>query len=175
MPERPPTVTAYISAGSSIRPRQNLPAALEMLCESLDVTGVSTVRRTAAIGRPADPDFFNCVFEVRTALPPRTLKFQVLGGIEDRLGRYRDADPYAPRRIDLDLLLHDQTVVSRPDLTLPHPDLGRWFVRAAVLELAPRIELPGQGPLAHLDGGDEGIGEATIVTDLTDLLRSRAG
>jgi len=90
---------AYISAGSNIDPEKNLAAALDMLLARMTVTAVSTVYRTAAIGRPGDPDFLNCVFRAKTELPPREVKFGVLVPIEDSLGRVRGCDRYAPRTI----------------------------------------------------------------------------
>jgi len=62
------------------------------------------------------------------------------------LGWKRTADKYAPRPIDLDVLLHGAAVVREPDLTLPDPDiLERPFVAVPLWELAPDLALPGSG------------------------------
>src|SRR3990172_12732987 len=142
MPDRAPTVVAYISAGASIEPRRNLLAAMDMLRRRVKVTAVSTVRQTPAIGRPDDPDFWNCVFQIETSIPPRALKLEVLRAIERVIGREPNADRYAPRKIDLDLVLYGQLVADDPDLKLSHPDLSLPFVRAALLEIAPHLDLP---------------------------------
>ena len=72
-----------------------------------------------------------------------------LQAVEVRHGRER---PYhhAPRTLDLDLLLHGDSVLRTPSLTLPHPRLHlRAFVLEPLAELAPNLILPGLGPLAH--------------------------
>ena len=164
MPDRSPTVVAYISAGSSIEPRTNLLAATDMLRLQVKVKAVSTVRQTPAIGRPNDPDFWNCVFQVETSIPPRQLKLAVLHEIERAIGREPNEDRYAPRKIDLDLILYGQVVTDDPDLKLPHPDLSRPFVRAALLEIAPEFEPPGPA-------GDGELGAPLL--DFTECLRRR--
>jgi 7,8-dihydro-6-hydroxymethylpterin-pyrophosphokinase len=82
------------------------------------------------------------------------LKFEVLRRIEAALGRRRGPDKYAPRPIDLDLLLYGDSVVEEPDLVLPDPDLRtRPFLAAALQELAPGLIEPVAGfpgePLAE--------------------------
>jgi 2-amino-4-hydroxy-6-hydroxymethyldihydropteridine diphosphokinase len=73
-----------------------------------------------------------------------------LQAIELDHGRER---PYrnAPRTLDLDLLLHGDTLLSSPELTLPHPRLHeRHFVLAPLLELEPDLQHPLLGPLQAL-------------------------
>ena len=170
MPESPSNVVLYISAGSNVEPRKHLAAALDMLRDGLHVTGVSTIHQTPAIGRPRDPDFLNCVFQAETAMQPRAVKFDLLGPIEDALGRERGADRYAPRTIDLDLILYGRLIVAGPDLVLPHPDLARWFVRVGVLELSPGLEISGPGE-SSWDPAEKRTGEP--LPDFTELLRRR--
>ncbi len=70
----------------------------------------------------------------------------MLSGIDREEGRERTADRFAPRPLDLDLLLHGDTVSNAPGLPLPHPDVtGRRFVALPLLELAPDLVLPGSG------------------------------
>ena len=171
MPEQ--TVIAYISAGSSVEPRRNLENAAVMLRETVHITGVSTVYRTPAIDRPNDPDFLNCVFQISTDVLPRALTFDVLRAVEDRLGRRRLRDKYAPRRIDLDLILYGDQTIDEPDLTIPHPDLSRWFVRVPLLELSPDVCVPGAGRLRDLWPDDDERGQGSPVPDVTDSLRRR--
>ena len=147
MPDRHPLSPAYVSVGSSIEPQKNLATALELLQDRARVSAVSTVYRTPALGRPHDPDFLNCVFEIQTSLSPRALKFEVLRPVEDSLGRAHTGDKWGPRTADLDLILYGNMVIEEEDLRLPHPDLARWFVRLPLLELAPELEVPGTGRL----------------------------
>ena len=174
MPERAPLVVAYIAAGSNIEPRRNLAAAMDALRHEIDLTAVSTVYRTPAIDRPEDPDFLNCVFAAETAIGPRELKLDVLRGIEDSLGRQRGTDKYAPRRIDLDLILYGNAVIDEPDLKIPHPDISRWFVRVPLLELAGELELPTSGrKLSDLAGLDLEPRGAQPLAQFTESLRRR--
>jgi len=173
MPEQRQAVFAYIAAGSSIEASKHLDAAMTELRTAVDVTAVSTVYRTPAINRPGDPDFLNCVFQVRTTLSPRTLKFSVLHEIERRLGRIRSADRYAPRSIDLDLILLGDETCDEPDLTIPHPDLSRWFVWIPLLELSPTLSVPGLGELRKLGFVYPGQGRRHPVPHVTRLLQRR--
>ena len=137
---------AYIGVGSNVDPEQNIAAALRLLKKAVRPTAVSTFYATAALRSPGDPPFWNGVFQVETLFAPRVLKFDVLRPIEAHLGRRRPADPYAPRTIDLDLLLHENTVLNEPDLQLPSADIAqRPFVAIPLLELAPALVLPGSG------------------------------
>ena len=165
MPDKPPNVVAYISAGASIEPRSNLLTAADMLREHVNVTAVSTVCRTPAIDRSDDPDFWNCVFQIETSIEPRELKGEVLSTIERAIGRKSSADRYAPRAIDLDLVLYGQTVTDEAGLKLPHPDLARSFVRAAVLELDPARQLPEASDMGE-------CGEPLL--EFTECLRRRS-
>jgi 2-amino-4-hydroxy-6-hydroxymethyldihydropteridine diphosphokinase len=137
---------AYVGVGSNVDPEANVPAALRRLARRVRVTGSSTFYRTAALQAPGTPPFVNGVWRVETELGPRELKLEVLRSIEEELGRKRTADKYAPRPIDLDVLLHGAAVVREPDLTLPDPDiLERPFVAVPLWELAPDLALPGSG------------------------------
>ncbi|MBT3375741.1 MAG: 2-amino-4-hydroxy-6-hydroxymethyldihydropteridine diphosphokinase [Lentisphaerae bacterium] len=138
-------VCAYVAYGSNIEPEEHVFEAFELLRRAVHVTGVSTAWWTPAIDRPEDPPFVNGVWRVETALPPRPFKDDVLAWIEDRLGRVRLGDPFAPRTIDLDLILHGHRVVNAPGLRLPHPDIARAFVALPVLELNPDLLVPGTG------------------------------
>jgi len=138
-------VEVYVAVGSNIEPENNIPAALDLLRQTVEVTGVSSFYRSAALGRPGDPDFVNGAFRVRTALRPQELKEKVLRRIEAQLGRVRGADRCAPRTIDLDIALWGREVVDQPGLRIPSPDIARPFVACPLLELAPDAVLPDTG------------------------------
>jgi 2-amino-4-hydroxy-6-hydroxymethyldihydropteridine diphosphokinase len=135
----------FIGVGSNVEPEVHVPGALARLQEAIGLVRVSTFYSTPALGRPSDPPFVNGVVEVRDRLPPAPLK-QVLSRIEEAEGRRRGGDRFAPRPMDLDLLLHGDVVSSAPGLRLPHPDVThRRFVALPLLELAPDLVLPGSG------------------------------
>ncbi len=135
----------FIGVGSSVAPDTHVTRALERLDDAAALVAVSTFYRTAALERPGDPPFVNGVVEVADGMPPGDLK-ALLRGIEQTAGRRRGDDPFAPREIDLDLLLYGDAVSSAPGLRLPHPDVStRRFVALPLLELAPGLLLPGSG------------------------------
>ncbi len=135
----------FVGVGSNIDPGVHVPRAIARLHEAIGVLGVSTFYETPALERPADPPFVNGVVEVGERLAPEPLK-ALLSRIEDAEGRKRAGDRFAPRPIDLDLLLHGDAVSVAPGLPLPHPDVtGRRFVALPLLELAPDLVLPGSG------------------------------
>ncbi len=147
-----PAVIGYIGVGSNIEPEANILRALERLRADVRVTGTSTFYWTPAIDRPEQPDYLNGVWQVEASLPPREIKYDLLRRIEAELGRVRGGDKYAPRCIDLDLLLCGDHVVNDPDCRVPAPELrSRPFMVIALLELSPDLVLPDTDePLAGL-------------------------
>lgn len=140
---------AFVAAGSNIAPARNLHRAIGLLAGRLRVRGISTVYCTVPEGRPGQPPFYNCVLEIETGSPPAELKAQ-LRAIEDDLGRVRTADRYAPRTIDLDLVLYDDLVLAGGGLVLPDPRIReRPFLAVPLAELAPDLVLPGSGQLVR--------------------------
>jgi 2-amino-4-hydroxy-6-hydroxymethyldihydropteridine diphosphokinase len=153
---RPPAsvlpITAFVAVGSNIQPERHIAAALDRLRTRVRLLAVSTFYRTAPLPGPGSrasepqPDFLNGVLKIETDLEPRTLKHDVLRRTEEELGRVRVADKYAPRTLDLDLLLYGGLVSDEEGLRLPPPDLrARNFIAVPLLELAPDLVLPDTG------------------------------
>jgi dihydroneopterin aldolase/2-amino-4-hydroxy-6-hydroxymethyldihydropteridine diphosphokinase len=135
---------AFIAVGSNISPEENVRAALLALARQEQIVAVSTIYRTKPEGRPDQPDFYNCVVEIKTEKTPEALKYQVLRRIEADLGRQRTLDKFAPRTIDLDLVLYDNLVLNTDSLVLPDPEIAsRHFLARCLYELAPDLTLPG--------------------------------
>jgi 2-amino-4-hydroxy-6-hydroxymethyldihydropteridine diphosphokinase len=135
---------AFIAVGSNISPEENVRAALLALAGQEEIVAVSTIYRTKPEGRPDQPDFYNCVVEINTEKMPEALKYQVLRRIEAGLGRQRTSDKFAPRTIDLDLMLYDNLIFDTNRLVLPDPEISsRSFLAACLSELAPELTLPG--------------------------------
>lgn len=132
----------FLSLGSNIDPEGNIRKSVELLSRSMRVKAISTVCRTESIGPRPQPPFLNAVLAVETDLPPYVLKFDVLRKIETDLGRVRGADKYAPRPIDLDILVYGDLVIDEPDLTIPDPDIyTRPFLAIGLAELTPDLVL----------------------------------
>jgi 2-amino-4-hydroxy-6-hydroxymethyldihydropteridine diphosphokinase len=107
----------------------------------------SRLYRTPAWGLEQQPDFINGVVALETSLGSRGL-LDALLRIEREFGRERGGGPrWGPRTLDLDLLLHGDAIVEQAGLRLPHPHLHeRAFALVPLLEIAPDILIPGQGP-----------------------------
>lgn len=131
----PTASVALISAGSNIDPERNVVTALAILQGRARVTGSSIFYRTEPLGRPGQPAFLNGIWRIDTVLGPMQVREELLRPIEAELGRVRTLDRFAPRPIDLDLILYNDLVMEDEACRLPHPDLVRPFVRVPVLEL----------------------------------------
>jgi 2-amino-4-hydroxy-6-hydroxymethyldihydropteridine diphosphokinase len=134
---------AYVSGGSNLDAERNLVLAARALRARHPGTRFSRCYRNAAIGFDG-PDFINFVAEVPVAGTPALLKGE-LECIETQCGRTRDAPKWAPRAMDLDILLFGEVVQDVPGLKLPRPDLLRWaFMLGPLAELAPDLVHPLQ-------------------------------
>jgi dihydroneopterin aldolase/2-amino-4-hydroxy-6-hydroxymethyldihydropteridine diphosphokinase len=141
---------AFIAVGSNIEPEENIPRAIDLLARQVHLCALSTFYRTPPLAAPqphygtaSQPDFYNGIVSVETSRPPLDLKWQVLRPIEASLGRRRTSDKFAPRPIDLDLLLFGDLIYNTPDLVLPDPEIPhRPFLAIPLLELAPTLILP---------------------------------
>lgn len=137
---------AYVAVGANIRPESNIVAALDKLIRQVCVAASSTFYRTAPWGQPGQPPFSNGVWHLQTDIEPRPLKFEVLRTIEAELGRQRSADKYAPRPIDLDIIVYGELVRHEGGLTIPDPEIReRPFLALPLWELAPGLVLPDRG------------------------------
>jgi 2-amino-4-hydroxy-6-hydroxymethyldihydropteridine diphosphokinase len=148
----PEAVTAYVALGSNLDdPCTQVErgfAALAMLPRTA-LHARSRLYRTPPWGVLEQPHFVNAVARIETELSPREL-LDALLAIEARAGRLRGT-PNGPRILDLDLLLYGEVVLHAPGLTIPHPRLReRAFVLLPLADLAPGLEVPGQGRVADL-------------------------
>ncbi len=132
--------------GSNIEAERNVREALLRLARRTRITAISTFYRSRPLSRPEQPSFVNGAVELETEASPEEVKHGLLRGIEAELGRVRTADKYAPRTIDLDLLIYNDRVIRQPDLRVPDPEIQeRPFLAIPLAELAPDMALPGDG------------------------------
>ena len=55
---------------------------------------------------------------------------------------------WGARTLDLDILLYDSEIINTTRLIIPHPEIyKRAFVIQPLFEIAPALEIPGQGSL----------------------------
>lgn len=166
---------AFIGIGSNIEPEKNVRSAVLSLAQQARVVGISMVYRTDALDRPEQPHYFNCVVEIETEATPAEVKHGILRPIENSLGRKRSWDKFAPRTIDLDLILYGDLAMDADDIKIPDPDiLERPFLAIPLFELAPDLVLAGY----NLSIGDIAAKlpqkEMRPQEDYTRLLREEA-
>src|SRR5574340_371435 len=167
---------AFIAIGSNIEPERNVRAAIRSLAHQTRVTGISMVYCTGALDRPEQPHYFNCVVEIETQAPPAEVKHGILRPIENSLGRKRSADRYAPRTIDLDLLVYGDLAMDAEGIKLPDPEiLQRPFLVIPLYELAPDLVLAGyELPIGEIAARLPQDGMRPLE-DYTRLLREETG
>ncbi|MGU5739392.1 2-amino-4-hydroxy-6-hydroxymethyldihydropteridine diphosphokinase [Aeromonas caviae] len=133
----------YISLGSNIDRERHIRAGLDALHAEFGELQVSRVFESEAVGFNGRP-FYNLVVGADTELPLATL-CQRLRAMEFAHGREPDAKKFAPRTLDLDLLLYGELVCETP-LVLPRGEiLTNAFVLWPLAELAPTFRHPIDG------------------------------
>lgn len=139
--------------GSNIEPVANLHRGVDRLSDLGVVVRVSQVYASKAIGPEGQPDFLNAAVLLETALPLEEVRHR-LRRIEAELGRVRSANRFAPRPIDLDLILFDEVVIRDAELRLPDPELlDRAYLAVTIAELDPGLAHPVTGEtLAEIAG-----------------------
>ena len=110
--------------------------------EDVRLVQMATIMETEPVGGPPQGPYLNTVVELHTELSPGAL-LTALKAIERQLGRKPTPQRWAPRPIDLDLLLYDDLVMQEPGLSLPHPRMHeRRFVLEPLAQLAPETIHP---------------------------------
>ncbi len=140
----------FVGLGANLGDRSaQLRTAIRVLAAEPEVraAAVSPVYESAAHtlpGRSAGappPPYLNAVAELRTTLDPELL-LALFERIERAAGRTR-SERWAPRPLDLDLLLYDDRVIRTAALAVPHPRLAeRRFVLQPLADLAPDLVVP---------------------------------
>ncbi len=161
---------AYIGIGSNLAEPQS---QVQLAIEELGDLPQSICRRYSSLYRSAplileeaadksaqnvdtqdQPDYINAVAELETGLSPLGLlhELQHLEALHNRIR----AERWAPRTLDLDILLYDDRIIESPELTVPHPGLyERNFVLYPLAEIVPDLDIPGAGQLSELLGSCE--------------------
>jgi 2-amino-4-hydroxy-6-hydroxymethyldihydropteridine diphosphokinase len=134
----------FVAAGSNIDPERNLALAAAELDRAFGPIECSPWYRNRAVGFEG-ADFVNFVVGFETAEPlPRLI--ERLREIETHCGRPRDAPKWAPRAMDLDILLYGDLRCEQPGLVLPRPDLlKRPYMLGPLADLAPDLMHPTAG------------------------------
>lgn len=188
---------AYIALGSNLADRKNsIQKALDLISRTPQISLVqtSTLIETKPLTGAKQPKYLNAVAQVKTLLDPQALHSR-LSEIENLLGRTRE-EKWAPRTIDLDLLLFGRRTSDTPGLTVPHPRMHlRSFVLTGLCEISPQLVHPilnqtMENLLKRLNGADFapdpelpqlvsiagviGVGKTTLTKKLSRLLDCEA-
>jgi len=134
----------YVAIGSNVDPEENISKAARELARLFPGARFSSWYRNRAVGFDGD-DFINGVVGFETDLTLREV-VERLHSVESLCGRPRNAPRWAPRSMDLDVLLYDNVVCSEPTMTLPRPDLlKRPYMLGPLAEIAPQVVHPTAG------------------------------
>lgn len=134
----------FVAAGSNVEPLARLRRALDELRRHYPGLRCSRAYRNRALGFDGE-DFVNLVLGFETDDGPREV-IDRLQQAEAACGRARGDPKWAPRAMDLDILLHGSLVCDEPGLTLPRPDLvRRAYMLGPMAELAPGVVHPVLG------------------------------
>lgn len=131
----------YVAVGSNVEPERHLGLAVRELDRHFPGVGFSPWYRNRAVGFEGD-DFINFVAGFPTDLPVEEVVAR-LQFIEALCGRTREAPRWAPRTMDLDVLLYGDLVRQTPTLKLPRPDLlKRAYMLGPLADLAADVMHP---------------------------------
>ena len=134
----------YVALGGNVEPAARLPQAAQALRRRFPGAQFSGCYRNPAYGF-AGADFYNAVAGFDTALSLEAL-LPVLHEIEAQCGRRRDDPKWAPRAMDIDLLLYGEAVATTLACEVPRPDLlRRSYMLGPLAELAPQLRHPQSG------------------------------
>ena len=149
-----PTEDVFVALGSNIGDSATI---VEQAIEALNhinrcqLRGRSSLYRSAAVSDIPQDDYINAVVRLDTDLQPLALLLE-LQAIEHAYYRNRDEERrWAPRTLDLDIILFANRSVDDSHLIIPHPRFAeRRFVLEPMLEIDGDRYIPGYGSLDYL-------------------------
>lgn len=124
--------SVIIEFGSNIEPEKNIMNAKKLISADFNLIKESSLLKTKPVGvKEKQNDYINCAVMIETEMNCSEMK-SYLDGLETRLGRKKDADKFAPRTIDLDIVVWNGKVI--------HKDFDeREYVRINVGEIMPGL------------------------------------
>ena len=137
-------MTSVLSLGSNLGDRLgHLRAGVDLIGQLLPVVALSEIYETDPVGVQGQEPYLNQVVVVTEDDPEAV--FTAAQRAEELRGRLRSGR-WGPRTLDVDVVTVDSVVSTDPRLTLPHPRAHeRAFVLAPLVEIAPRLDIPGIG------------------------------
>ncbi|MCF2950036.1 2-amino-4-hydroxy-6-hydroxymethyldihydropteridine diphosphokinase [Paraglaciecola aquimarina] len=124
----------YISVGSNIDREKHTKAGLLAMYQAFGDLELSSVFESESVGFEGD-NFYNLVVKAQTRLSIEQV-CKILKQIETDNKRQRGEQKFAPRTLDLDLLLFDEQIIENP-IIIPRPEvLYNAFVLRPLAEIA---------------------------------------
>jgi 2-amino-4-hydroxy-6-hydroxymethyldihydropteridine diphosphokinase/dihydropteroate synthase len=140
-----------LGLGSNLGNReQNLSNAIAKLSAIISDIQTSSILNNKAMLLPESPrewdtDFLNCVITGESDLTPEEL-LRVIKDIEHEIGRVYTDKKWAPRVIDIDILVYGNLHLEKENLMIPHSGLlERSFAIGLLAEIWPDWEYPVSG------------------------------
>ena len=129
-------VKIYLGIGSNIEPKKNISAGLRSLETLFFILDVSPTYLAPSFGFKGD-DFHNLVVAAETELSITDV-LNALRTIEFEHGRPEHAIKFAPRSLDIDLLLFGDYVGKLGGYKMPRSDIDKFdFVLRPLQDIAP--------------------------------------
>ena len=134
----------YLAIGGNVDPGRWIPVAARELRRLFPGIEFSSCYLNPAYGFEG-ADFFNAVAGFDTADSADAV-VRACHAVEVLCGRRRDDPKWAPRVMDVDLLLHGDLVAETAAYRLPRPDLlRRFYMLGPLAEIAPQLRHPTTG------------------------------
>jgi 2-amino-4-hydroxy-6-hydroxymethyldihydropteridine diphosphokinase len=149
-----PTEEVFIALGSNIGDSSTIVEQAMVALGNIagcSLRAGSSLYRSAAIGEIPQDDYINAVVLLDTRLEPMDLLLE-LQAIEHAYYRRRDQEErWAPRTLDLDIILFGDRNIDDSHLVIPHPQFSeRLFVLEPMFEIGGDRFIPGYGSLRYL-------------------------
>ena len=123
---------SVIGVGSNINPLENIDKARTILSSEKNMVKESKFIQTASIGYEDQANFINGTFLISVDSDLDDF-CKYLKEVERRIGRIKTENKYAPRVIDLDIVVWDGKVID-------NDFYDRDFVKKSTLEVLPQLK-----------------------------------
>lgn len=149
-----PAEEVFVALGGNIGDSQTIVTqALDALgnISQTSLRASSSLYRSEAVGDIPQDDYTNAVALLECSLEPTALLLE-LQAIEHAYYRRREQEErWAPRTLDLDIILFGDRSFNDSHLVIPHPEFAqRLFVLEPMFEIGGDRFIPGYGSLRYL-------------------------
>jgi len=136
----------YLLLGSNLGNRNEYleKAKVDLKTHFINIIQKSSIYETEAWGNPEaekQNPHLNQVIYITCHHRPETL-LNIIQAIENNHGRRR-FHKWGARTLDIDILYHQDRIISTSRLTIPHPEIpNRRFALVPLVEIAPHLKHP---------------------------------